>query len=97
MNKKQINIYTDGSSRGNPGPGGYGIVMEDVDSNYFKEFSCGFRLTTNNRMELMAVIEALKKIKNDEIMKCCSSSNIEMLKCCDVEDAQAWQTAPELF
>ena len=65
MNKKQINIYTDGSSRGNPGPGGYGIVMEDVDSNYFKEFSSGFRLTTNNRMELLAVIEGLKKIKND--------------------------------
>ena len=58
-----INIYTDGSSRGNPGPGGYGIVMEHLQTGYFKEFSQGFRKTTNNRMELMAVIEALKKLK----------------------------------
>ncbi len=46
-----INIYTDGSSRGNPGPGGYGIVMEHLQTGYFKEFSQGFRKTTNNRME----------------------------------------------
>ena len=63
MNDKVINIFTDGSSRGNPGPGGYGIVMEQKSTGYFKEFSEGFRMTTNNRMELLAVIEALKKIK----------------------------------
>jgi|TARA_B100001063_G_C16451535_1_gene398571 ribonuclease HI len=63
MKDKLINIFTDGSSRGNPGPGGYGIVMEQKDTGYSKEFSEGFRLTTNNRMELLAVIEALKKIK----------------------------------
>ena len=63
MQGKTINIYTDGSSRGNPGPGGYGIVMEQLGTGYFKEFSQGFRRTTNNRMELMGVIEALKKIK----------------------------------
>ena len=63
MENKVINIYTDGSSRGNPGPGGYGIVMEQNDTGYFKEFSEGFRMTTNNRMELLAVIEALNKIK----------------------------------
>ena len=62
---KQINIYTDGSSRGNPGPGGYGIVMQDVETKYIKEFSQGYRLTTNNRMELLAVIVALKKLKNN--------------------------------
>ncbi len=56
-------IYTDGSSRGNPGPGGYGIVMIEPKSNYIKEFSCGYKKTTNNRMELMAVIVALEKIK----------------------------------
>jgi len=61
-----INIYTDGSSRGNPGPGGYGIVMEHLQTGYFKEFSQGFRKTTNNRMELMAVIEALKKLKKTD-------------------------------
>ena len=59
-------IYTDGSSRGNPGPGGYGIVMIEPKSNYIKEFSCGYKKTTNNRMELMAVIVALEKIKADE-------------------------------
>lgn len=63
MENKSINIYTDGSSRGNPGPGGYGIVMEQKGTGYFKEFSEGFRTTTNNRMELLAVIEALNKIK----------------------------------
>ena len=59
MEHKEIHVYTDGSSRGNPGPGGYGIVMEQKGSNYFKEFSEGFRKTTNNRMELMAAISAL--------------------------------------
>lgn len=58
-----VHIYTDGSSRGNPGPGGYGIVMEWVGKPYRKEFSRGFVETTNNRMELMAVIEGLKKLK----------------------------------
>ena len=58
-----IIIYTDGSSRGNPGPGGYGIVMIEPKSNYLKELSCGYKKTTNNRMELMAVIVALEKIK----------------------------------
>lgn len=58
-----VHIYTDGSSRGNPGPGGYGIVMEWVGKPYRKEFSEGFRKTTNNRMELLAVIVALEKLK----------------------------------
>jgi ribonuclease HI len=60
--KSRIDIYTDGSSRGNPGPGGYGIIM--VSGPHMKEFSQGFRKTTNNRMELMAVIVALKQIKS---------------------------------
>ena len=55
-----VHIYTDGSSRGNPGPGGYGIVMEWVGKPYKKEFSEGYRKTTNNRMELMAAIAALE-------------------------------------
>ena len=63
MVSKEIHIFTDGSSRGNPGPGGYGIVMEQTGSSYVKEYSQGFRKTTNNRMELLAVIEALKKLK----------------------------------
>ena len=64
MSNPDIIIYTDGSSRGNPGPGGYGIVMQEVDTNYKKEFSKGFKKTTNNRMELLAVIIALEKLKN---------------------------------
>ena len=63
MSNPNIIVYTDGSSRGNPGPGGYGIVMQKFGSNYIKEFSDGFRRTTNNRMELLAVIVALEKIK----------------------------------
>ena len=58
----KINIYTDGSSIGNPGPGGYGVIMEWEGKQYIKEFSDGYRLTTNNRMELMAVIVALEKL-----------------------------------
>ncbi|MGY5846062.1 ribonuclease HI [Salegentibacter sp. HM20] len=64
MHTAQVHIYTDGAARGNPGPGGYGIVMEWVGKPYKKEFSQGFKHTTNNRMELLAVIEALKKLKN---------------------------------
>ena len=63
--KKMINIYTDGSSRGNPGPGGYGIVLLYKDQR--KELSQGYRLTTNNRMELTAVIKALEALKNNQI------------------------------
>ena len=63
MNNFDVYIYTDGCSRGNPGPGGYGIVMEWVGKLYKKEFSQGYKLTTNNRMELLAVTEALKKLK----------------------------------
>ncbi|MEC4112731.1 ribonuclease HI [Myroides pelagicus] len=64
MSKYQVILYTDGSSRGNPGPGGYGLILEWAGRNVFKEFSQGYRLTTNNRMELMAVIVGLEKLKN---------------------------------
>ena len=56
-----VTIYTDGSSRGNPGPGGYGTIL--MAGQYKKELSQGYRHTTNNRMELMAVIEGLKALK----------------------------------
>jgi ribonuclease HI len=58
----QVHIYTDGAAKGNPGNGGYGVVMELVGTNYKKEFYEGFRHTTNNRMELLAVIVGLEKI-----------------------------------
>jgi ribonuclease HI len=63
----EVHIYTDGSSRGNPGPGGYGIVMEQQARGLKKEFAQGYRKTTNNRMELLAVIVALEKIKKTDI------------------------------
>ena len=58
-------IYTDGASRGNPGPGGYGAVLQYVDAEgrlYEKEISEGFRFTTNNRMELLGVIKGLEAL-----------------------------------
>ncbi|MBE6182399.1 MAG: ribonuclease HI [Rikenellaceae bacterium] len=63
----QITIYTDGSALGNPGAGGYGVVL--LSGPYRKELSQGFRLTTNNRMELMAVCVALETLKfpNSEV------------------------------
>jgi ribonuclease HI len=62
----KIEIFTDGACSGNPGKGGYGIVMKVPEKNYEKLYSAGFRLTTNNRMELMAVIVALEKLKSTE-------------------------------
>lgn len=59
----KITIYTDGASRGNPGPGGYGAVL--LAGKHRKELSEGFRLTTNNRMELLAVIAALEALNNE--------------------------------
>ncbi|WP_026292728.1 ribonuclease HI [Rubritalea marina] len=59
--KHQVTIYTDGSSRGNPGPGGYAAVLQA--GSHQKELSGGFAKTTNNRMELMAAIVALEALK----------------------------------
>lgn len=67
MDKPVVNIYSDGSSRGNPGPGGYGTLLRFYDSKgelHERRFSAGYRVTTNNRMELMGLIvgmEALTK------------------------------------
>jgi ribonuclease HI len=57
----EITVYTDGAARGNPGNGGYGVVM--ISGKYRKEISQGFAHTTNNRMELLAVIAALENIR----------------------------------
>jgi ribonuclease HI len=59
--ERKIKIYTDGAASGNPGPGGLGVVM--LFGNLRKEISEGFKLTTNNRMELLAVIRGLEAIK----------------------------------
>lgn len=57
----KITIYTDGAASGNPGPGGYGALLQS--GQHYKELSQGYRLTTNNRMELLAVIVALEALK----------------------------------
>ena len=59
----RIAIYTDGSARGNPGPGGYGIVLMSEDGHR-KEVAKGYRMTTNNRMELLSVVVALEMLKS---------------------------------
>lgn len=61
---ENILLYTDGASRGNPGPGGYGCIL--LFGKHRKELSQGYRLTTNNRMELLAVIAGLEAIKKSE-------------------------------
>ena len=58
---KQVEIFTDGSCLGNPGPGGYGAILRYQQRE--KTFSEGYRLTTNNRMEMMAAIVALEALK----------------------------------
>ena len=61
----ELTIYTDGSSRGNPGPGGYGTIL--IWKGKHKELSQGFKRTTNNRMELMAVIAGLEALNREEL------------------------------
>jgi ribonuclease HI len=61
----QIVIYTDGAARGNPCPGGLGVVMKF--GKHRRELSEGYRLTTNNRMELLAVIRGLEALKRDDL------------------------------
>ncbi len=63
MSATDITIYTDGAARGNPGPGGYGTIL--MSGPHRKELSQGYQLTTNNRMELMAVIAGLQALKKE--------------------------------
>ena len=65
MAAKELLVYTDGASRGNPGPGGYGVILKWGQVE--KELSKGYRLTTNNRMELLAVIAALESLKREKL------------------------------
>ena len=66
IGRMDVTIYTDGSARGNPGPGGYGTILRYTDpqgETHERELSCGFRNTTNNRMELLAAIVGLEALK----------------------------------
>ena len=100
-----VEIYTDGSSIGNPGPGGYGVIMQWKGKNYKKEFYNGYRHTTNNRMELLAVIKGLEKLKktNQEVVVFSDSKyviesvekkwvfNWEKKKFCGRKNQDLWQ------
>ena len=63
---QEVTIYTDGACRGNPGPGGYGVILSYTarGQTYRKELSAGYRSTTNNRMEVLAAITGLEALKN---------------------------------
>ena len=78
MKFNKIHLYTDGSSLGNPGQGGYGAIIEWVGKSYKKEISEGYRMTTNNRMELLAVIVGLEtlKIQPMEVLVCSDSKYV---------------------
>jgi len=65
LDNKHLIIYTDGAARGNPGPGGYGTIL--MWGNTKKELSGGYRYTTNNRMEIMAVIAGLEALKKENL------------------------------
>ncbi len=71
-----IEIFTDGAASGNPGPGGYGVVLRS--GKHYKELSQGYRKTTNNRMELLAVIKALEALKapNQQVVICSDSKYV---------------------
>ncbi len=88
-----INIYTDGAAQGNPGPGGFGTILKYKD--YVKELSEGYRLTTNNRMELMAVIAGLEAIKKDGIAVSIFSDSEYVVKA--VEQGWLWNWEKKNF
>ena len=87
----EIHIYTDGSALGNPGPGGYDIIIEWVGKGYIKEFSRGFKYTTNNRMELWAVIDALEKLKKKPMDVLVISDSKYVIEAVDNKWVYGWQ------
>ena len=89
----QIRIYTDGAAQGNPGPGGYGVILKFQDK--MKELSGGFRKTTNNRMELLAVITGLEAIKKEGIPVVIFSDSQYVVKA--VEEGWLWNWEKKNF
>jgi ribonuclease HI len=84
----EVTIYTDGSSRGNPGPGGYGAIL--MFGPHRKELSGGYRHTTNNRMELMAVIAGLEALKKDGLNITIYSDSQYVVKAVEEKWLQNW-------
>jgi ribonuclease HI len=87
-NSNTITVYTDGAARGNPGAGGYGVVL--IWGNITKELSKGYRLTTNNRMELMAVIAALEALKKNNLDVVIYSDSNYVVKAIEEGWLQKW-------
>ena len=88
MDNSVIQLYTDGASRGNPGPGGYGVVLKC--GPHYKEFSAGYACTTNNRMELLAVIEGLEAIKRKNAVVHVYSDSSYVVKAVNEGWLQKW-------
>ena len=86
---KTVTLYTDGACSGNPGPGGWGAILEYMGIE--KEFSGGEAQTTNNRMELTAVIEGLKKLKEPCIVELYSDSKY-VIDALEKGWAKSWQS-----
>jgi len=83
-----IEIFTDGASSGNPGPGGYGVILRS--GKHYKELSEGFRKTTNNRMELLAVIRGLEALKTPGQMVTIFSDSKYVIDAIDKKWVQSW-------
>ena len=85
----QVNIFTDGSALGNPGPGGYGVILQS--GTHYKELSRGYKLTTNNRMELMAVIAGLESLKKKGLDVTIHSDSTYVVKAVELGWLPKWQ------
>ncbi len=88
MDQSVIELYTDGASRGNPGPGGYGVVLKC--GPHYKEISAGYACTTNNRMELLAVIVGLEAIKRKRAVVHVYSDSSYVVKAVNEGWLQKW-------
>jgi len=88
MKQYKIKLYTDGAAKGNPGAGGYGVILEW--KTYRKEISAGYRLTTNNRMELLAVIVGLEAIKTENAQVTVYSDSRYVVDAIEKNWIQAW-------
>lgn len=86
----KIDIFTDGSALGNPGPGGYGVILRS--GRHYKEMSAGYRMTTNNRMELMAVIAGLEALKKTGTEVCIYSDSTYVVRAVEEGWLQNWIT-----
>ena len=88
MSDSIIELYTDGASRGNPGPGGYGVVLKC--GAHYKEISAGYACTTNNRMELLAVIVGLEALKRKNAIVHVYSDSSYVVKAVNEGWLQKW-------